>query len=676
MELAGKKMDQIQKGKKQISEGMNCLRDLVKRYSQIPEKAGRVSEIMTYFQYLQQQIQEIESVAQKGGAPVSFNVYRADLRRRQKITQIREQDANFEPTLNQGIDLLINQEGDCSSSSKRKRWSNVWEHFTKYVGKDEKEWAQCKHCKKEFVQLSKSEITHLNNHLESCLGLRNPAGLIDKTEKVSVIDQELNDSNLVRRIIKYGLNGITDDILNVYEQENDKLHKYLDKLPGSVNVTIEREGIHFPVWYVTIWSIDDNWELKKRTIHLENDDMKKRIIHTDGMGGLNENPLKHLFQDWNIDKRSLSMHVDDTGKLDVTKFDKWLHERASLPCIGIYRRCYTFLVDFEGKVIDELLKNEIEIFTKVWDLRCYCLTSSNKYMYELAVETVSMGIKGASIFFGSFTLYYDLLDWIMRNKEAFCEFEHTDPDFKSIGFDWDDATSLHSFMVVLKDMENDIEELLESECESKLANECFPIIYHFFSKLLRFKKTENQYFRLAALRCRECFDEYCGNSKMLYVITVILDPRFKVDIVEHFYKEIYDNEADFHFKKIFDSVVNIYNDYAKDVKSMGRAYAFSQHANEFVSTKSEFDRYLQDSRVPLYEEFDILEWWCVNSPTYPILATMARDFLSIPIVKWIESVSHRVECEIEDIYTSKLDVELKRALICLKIWLNYPVNLE
>ncbi|XP_044466386.1 zinc finger BED domain-containing protein RICESLEEPER 1-like [Mangifera indica] len=674
MELAGKKMDQIQKGKKQISEGMNCLRDLVKRYSQIPEKAARVSEIMIYFQILQQQIQEIESVAQKGGAPVSFNVYRADLQRRQKITQIRERDANFEPTLNHEIDLLISQKGDNSSGSKRKRWSNVWDHFTKYIGKDEKEWAQCKYCKKEFVQSRKSETTHLNNHLESCLGLRNPAGLIDKTEKISVIDQELNDSNLVQKIIKYGLNSITDDILNVYEQENDKLHKYLDKLPGPVNVTIEEGGIDFDVWFVTIWSIDDNWELKRRTIHLENEDMKKRIIHIDGMGGLNENPLKHLFQDWNIDKRILSMHVDDTRKLDVTKFDKWLNERASLPCIGIYCRCEIFLADFANKVIYELLKNEI--FTKVWNLQDYCLTSSNKHMYELAVETVSMGVKGSSVFLSSFPLYYNLLDWVMRNREAFSELEHTDPDFKSINFDWDDATSLHSLMVVLKDMDNDVAKLMESESESKLANECFPIVYHFFSKLLQLKKTENRYFHFAALRCREYFDEYCSNSKLLYVITVILDPRFKVDIVERFYKEIYDNEADLHFKKIFDSVVNIYNDYAKDVKSMRRAYAFSQHANEVASTKSEFDWYLQDSKVPLYEKFDILEWWRVNSPTYPTLAMMARDFLSIPIVKCADSVSLCLEYEIEGIYASKLDVELKRALICSKLWLNNPVNLE
>jgi len=30
-------------------------------------------------------------------------------------------------------------------------------------------------------------------------------------------------------------------------------------------------------------------------------------------------------------------------------------------------------------------------------------------------------------------------------------------------------------------------------------------------------------------------------------------------------------------------------------------------------------------------EFDILLWWKVNAPKYPILAEIARDILAIPI---------------------------------------------
>ncbi|XP_044465461.1 zinc finger BED domain-containing protein RICESLEEPER 1-like [Mangifera indica] len=669
----------FQVGKIKISKGMKCLQDLVHwcKNNLTPESAGILHESIAYLQSLQRQAQEIESVAQqRGAAPASFNVNGTNLHRGQVVESLAQRGEAF--VSNSYINGQMNHKGDNSSCFKRKRWSNVWEDFTKYVGKDEKEWTKCKHCKKEFVGSSKSETAYHDNHLKSCLGLRNPGGLGDKAKEISLIDRELNDSDLLRKIIKYGLNGIKDDILNIYEQEKDKLHKYLEKLPGCVNVTIEDLLIdNFYVYFATVWYIDDNWELKKMIFHFENDDAKKGIIHLendyiDTMGGLNENSLKHFFHVWNIDKKILSMDVDCTCEFDENKVDKWLNERASLPFIGNYCKCYVFLLQFEEKVISEVSKNDI--FMKLRNLENYYITSSNKYMFELAAKKVeSLGKKATFTFHHRFSVYFDLLVLVMGNKEAFCELEHTDYDFKCIDFDWDDATSLHSFWVVLKDMENDIGKLMDSE--SKLANECFPIVYDFFSKMLQFKKTENQYLRHAALLCREYIDEYCSNSKLLYVITVILDPRFKLDIVEHFYKEIYDDETDLHFKKIFDSVTNIYNEYAKDVKLKGRAYAFSQHANVVALTKSEFDRYLTDSKVPLYEEFDILEWWRVNSPTYPTLAMMARDFLSIPIAKRDRLDSSSLEDEIEDIYTSKLDVDLKCGLVCLKVWLNDHVNI-
>lgn len=66
--------------------------------------------------------------------------------------------------------------------------------------------------------------------------LRNLGELANKTKEISVIDQELNDSNLMQKIIKYKLNGIKDDIHDVYGQEKVNLHRHLDQLLGLFNV--------------------------------------------------------------------------------------------------------------------------------------------------------------------------------------------------------------------------------------------------------------------------------------------------------------------------------------------------------------------------------------------------------------------------------------------------------
>ncbi|KAJ4723566.1 zinc finger BED domain-containing protein RICESLEEPER 2-like [Melia azedarach] len=107
---------------------------------------------------------------------------------------------------------------------------------------------------------------------------------------------------------------------------------------------------------------------------------------------------------------------------------------------------------------------------------------------------------------------------------------------------------------------------------------------------------------------------------------------------------------------------------------MGRPCTSSH--NIIVSDKSsELARYLNETKVPSVEEFDILAWWRAYTPIFPTLARMARDFLALPI--------HVDECYIHMelnqnrtlntahyiIYDEDLDGDIKPALMCLTQWL-------
>jgi hypothetical protein len=50
-----------------------------------------------------------------------------------------------------------------------------------------------------------------------------------------------------------------------------------------------------------------------------------------------------------------------------------------------------------------------------------------------------------------------------------------------------------------------------------------------------------------------------------------------------------------------------------------------------VESKLEIDRYLMEDVEKLNANFDILNWWKVNSTKFPILAQITQDVLSIPI---------------------------------------------
>jgi len=72
--------------------------------------------------------------------------------------------------------------------------------------------------------------------------------------------------------------------------------------------------------------------------------------------------------------------------------------------------------------------------------------------------------------------------------------------------------------------------------------------------------------------------------------------------------------------------------------------------------------------------FDILNWWNLHSFDFPILAKIARDYLSIQASS---SPSERLFSQAGDIITddrNRLCPETARALICLKSWNLYFDN--
>ena len=67
---------------------------------------------------------------------------------------------------------------------------------------------------------------------------------------------------------------------------------------------------------------------------------------------------------------------------------------------------------------------------------------------------------------------------------------------------------------------------------------------------------------------------------------------------------------------------------------------------------SEFDSYLNEAVESDIEDFDILGWWKVNSPRFPILSQLARDMLAI-LVSTVTSESAFI---LEDVFLIHLGV--------------------
>jgi hypothetical protein len=91
-------------------------------------------------------------------------------------------------------------------------------------------------------------------------------------------------------------------------------------------------------------------------------------------------------------------------------------------------------------------------------------------------------------------------------------------------------------------------------------------------------------------------------------------------------------------------------------------------------SKSELEQYLDESLIPRTQEFDILNWWKVNTLRFPTLSKMARDVLAIPmstVTTGSSIFSAGTGSRMLDEYRSSLRPEIVEALVCAKDWLPH-----
>ncbi|KAL9691650.1 hypothetical protein QQ045_012075 [Rhodiola kirilowii] len=86
--------------------------------------------------------------------------------------------------------------------------------------------------------------------------------------------------------------------------------------------------------------------------------------------------------------------------------------------------------------------------------------------------------------------------------------------------------------------------------------------------------------------------------------------------------------------------------------------------------RTELDTYLKEATESINTEFDILGWWRMLSPRFPILSQMARDVLAVPISTVASESAFSTSGRIIDPFRSSLTPRLVEALICTQDWIT------
>ncbi|XP_072054326.1 zinc finger BED domain-containing protein RICESLEEPER 2-like [Arachis hypogaea] len=150
------------------------------------------------------------------------------------------------------------------------------------------------------------------------------------------------------------------------------------------------------------------------------------------------------------------------------------------------------------------------------------------------------------------------------------------------------------------------------------------------------------------------YDKYWGNIKntnMMIFIAVVLDPRYKLQLIKWSFEKLYETEdAEFLTSKVKETLFKVFDSYrlfggnyqrstrqdppeisTQELEAHETSFAMEfekeMQFNKSVN-KNEVELYLMEALEKSGVQFDILNWWKVNSTKFPILGGIARDVLA------------------------------------------------
>ncbi|XP_050204347.1 zinc finger BED domain-containing protein RICESLEEPER 2-like [Mercurialis annua] len=231
-------------------------------------------------------------------------------------------------------------------------------------------------------------------------------------------------------------------------------------------------------------------------------------------------------------------------------------------------------------------------------------------------------------------------------------------------------------------------------------------------ELLELSRNGDGILNSMALHLKIKLENYLGNpdniNPMLFV-AIVLDPRYKLVNMKYCFDQIYDSaRAKQMSQRVEDTLTRMYDHY-RLLSSNAHLLAKSSNAasNETSSDeleegrftvntmKREYRRYLKEKREKLAnsdvlrylsvdcetmdDHFDILEWWKVNTPKYPVLSQIARDVLAIPVSTVSLESAFKMDNHVLDPFRSSLPPLMLEALMCGQNWLrpaSHPIDLR
>jgi hypothetical protein len=211
-------------------------------------------------------------------------------------------------------------------------------------------------------------------------------------------------------------------------------------------------------------------------------------------------------------------------------------------------------------------------------------------------------------------------------------------------------------------------------------------------KLLLDRQAKNKNVNIASMvhEMHENFDKYWKESYLLNCIPLILDPRYKRGFVKFRLEQAFGKkDSEHHIAKVDEVMHTIFKEYSLQIGESAADNSEEEDDADAVlgdenpladweahlkvqkkQVASELDRYLNEDLFPKRKVFDILGWWKINAPKFPILSCIARDLLAVQASTVASESAFSIGGRVVSDYRSRLKSGTVEGLICLQDWLR------
>ncbi|KAH1239115.1 Zinc finger BED domain-containing protein RICESLEEPER 2 [Glycine max] len=630
---------------------------------------------------------------------------------------------NNEP-MQQPPSMEVDDHGVSSTKTRGGRLKSiVWNHFDKIKIVDGQDKAQCKYCKKLLGGASKNGTKHLHAHMEKCIQKR----LHDKGKgqtflipKVTQGRQELttggyNEENarkdLACAIIMHecplsivnhvgfrrflatlqpqfqcpSRNTIKKEIFNVYDFEKSIVMKLLDTNEGRVAITLDmwtasnqKKGY----MAVTAHYIDSSWTLQSRIlrfIYVPSPHTSERLC----------NALVECLLDWNIDTKLSTITLDNCSTNDymIEKIKNKL-QLGTLIKEGafLHMRCCAHILNLIVKDGLGVVKDGVE---KIQDSVAYWIATPKRLekFQDTAKQLRIPCTKKLSLDCPTrWNSTYKMLDVAISYKDVFSRLKQRETQYSCFPSDsqWEFAKEVCKRLAIF----NDITEMIYGT-KYPTANIYFPQICEIKMALSEWVNSPNEVIQNMAKKMLQKFDSYWSVIHVIMRVAIVLDPRYKMELLEFYFESIYPIDFFSQVNRIRNLCYDLVSEYqakkhqdstssfeSQDVVSDGKnklcdydRYIERKKRARTSTMKTELDHYLEEEVLPRSSDFDILMWWKLNELKYPTLQAIARDVLAIPISIVAYESTFSIGGQILTPHRSRLHYTTLEALMCSKSWL-------